>query len=701
MNPKQKAPARVGSSKERVDLEVEVSRYTNSESTLEQGDTPQTSDHSCELERQLDAEVSETRLSSEVISEDVITIREVIAGISDQDHYKKPIQNLRRILSECAGNKKDPRFKAAKLKLDAVVIAGKIDGKIAGAWERGDFKPSGFLQIDMDDVAEPEKVREELRSVDYIISAFISPSGDGVKAIAFIGISRDASDFKTRFEAVRADMASRGFEIDKTCKNANRLMFATWDKDAWTRTTPAIPLKVPKAPPTATPEPLRAEPDSPTASVPESVPASQDLVKLVKKKSRMAKDLYEKGNWEFYKFRSQSDADFSLACSICEVTSQHVQQQALFRDSALYRNERKLECVIKAAKKEVAKNAASLARVDFSSREYEDTGFPTTRCNEIKEATETQDLVLGLLVEAAMSVVYGPSNCGKSFCCLYLAACVAMGIPFFGKEVKQGAVIYFGLEGSVGIRNRIVAMKAGGILSDNAPLHLCFSPLSLLDEGHADLVAKTVARIKQEEQCEVKLIVIDTYTRAMAGGDENSGKDTSAVVATVDAIRAKSTAHVLLIHHCGKDEARGARGHSSLRAATDTEIEITRPDAASPSVVSVKKQRDLPVAEILCFSLMPVHLGIDRRGVPITSCVVQHEERYDLSSRKKGRPKKTPESEILALLPQASTSSWEKVAAEKLKVSSSAFYRAKKCITATGRAVGTANGGWELKLDFR
>jgi len=30
----------------------------------------------------------------------------------------------------------------------------------------------------------------------------------------------------------------------------------------------------------------------------------------------------------------------------------------------------------------------------------------------------------------------------------------------------------------------------------------------------------------------------------------------------------------MIIHHSGKDKNKGARGHSSLRAAVDTEIEI-------------------------------------------------------------------------------------------------------------------------------
>jgi hypothetical protein len=33
---------------------------------------------------------------------------------------------------------------------------------------------------------------------------------------------------------------------------------------------------------------------------------------------------------------------------------------------------------------------------------------------------------------------------------------------------------------------------------------------------------------------------------------------------------------VLVVHHCGRDAARGAGGHSSLRAETDAELEITR-----------------------------------------------------------------------------------------------------------------------------
>lgn len=58
----------------------------------------------------------------------------------------------------------------------------------------------------------------------------------------------------------------------------------------------------------------------------------------------------------------------------------------------------------------------------------------------------------------------------------------------------------------------------------------------------------------------------------MGGGDENSAADMGAVITACDSIRERSSILVVLIHHTGKDTARGAHGHSSLKAASDAEI---------------------------------------------------------------------------------------------------------------------------------
>ena len=94
-----------------------------------------------------------------------------------------------------------------------------------------------------------------------------------------------------------------------------------------------------------------------------------------------------------------------------------------------------------------------------------------------------------------------------------------------------------------------------------------------------------------------------------------------ALVTNGTKIQQKVKAHVLWIHHSGKDEAKGARGHSLLRAATDTEIEIT---AEGRTASRVTKQRELDCSGEFAFTLRVVELGTNRRGKPVTSCVVDY-----------------------------------------------------------------------------
>ena len=108
----------------------------------------------------------------------------------------------------------------------------------------------------------------------------------------------------------------------------------------------------------------------------------------------------------------------------------------------------------------------------------------------------------------------------------------------------------------------------------------------------------------------------------MSGLDENTAPDIAQLVAGLDLIRRATGAHVMLIHHTGKDAARGARRHSTLRAAIDTEIELTR-DEAGQITAEVTKQRDGPTGYRFAYTLRQVELGQDQDGDPVTSCLVE------------------------------------------------------------------------------
>jgi hypothetical protein len=106
----------------------------------------------------------------------------------------------------------------------------------------------------------------------------------------------------------------------------------------------------------------------------------------------------------------------------------------------------------------------------------------------------------------------------------------------------------------------------------------------------------------------------------MAGGNENAPDDMGALVTNGARVQQATGSHVAWVHHSGKDQAKGARGHSLLRAATDTEIEITAENGAR--LARVTKQRDLECSGEFSFSLKAIELGTNHRGKPVTSCVV-------------------------------------------------------------------------------
>jgi hypothetical protein len=236
----------------------------------------------------------------------------------------------------------------------------------------------------------------------------------------------------------------------------------------------------------------------------------------------------------------------------------------------------------------------------------------------IKEAAETAlsssaaPLIKGLLDQGAMTVLYGASNSGKTFVAMDIAYHVATGAPWGGMKVTRFPVLYVAAEGGQGAKKRAAALMAKyGV---DADFYFLLHPVNLL---RADADLEPLVRSIKAMGFSFGLIVIDTLSRAMAGGDENASTDMGAMVKHLDALRAASSAHLMVVHHTGKDATKGARGHSLLRAATDTEIEIV------DSELAVMKQRDLDKSFSTGFGLDVVTLGADEDGDPITSCTVR------------------------------------------------------------------------------
>ena len=238
------------------------------------------------------------------------------------------------------------------------------------------------------------------------------------------------------------------------------------------------------------------------------------------------------------------------------------------------------------------------------------------RAGDIVPVLERQYVIKGWLDRSAVSVLYGPSNVGKSFLALNLAHHVAKGMAWGGRKVSKGRVLYVAAEGGGAFANRVAAL-------DDPEFWVLTVPLTMTGkDSQAGPLAEVMQHLAAVGGAAFDLIVFDTMARVMGGLDENTAPDIADLMRNLDLIRRATGAHVMLVHHSGKDVARGARGHSSLRAAIDTEIELTRDDMGQITA-EVTKQRDGPTGYRFAYSLQQVELGSDQDGDPVTTCLVE------------------------------------------------------------------------------
>lgn len=240
-----------------------------------------------------------------------------------------------------------------------------------------------------------------------------------------------------------------------------------------------------------------------------------------------------------------------------------------------------------------------------------------------EEPEPDEQLVEGVIGRLALSVLYGDSNSGKTFLAIDIACAIGNGGLWMRRHTVPGLVVYLATESPASVRTRLQAFqKHHGRRVPN--VLIVESPINLFD-GSADAAA-VVERIRSAESevgAKCELVIGDTLSRMAAGANENSGEDMGAVIKHAEYIKREAQVHMLLIHHSGKDAAKGARGWSGLRAAIDTEIEVTVDEVTGIRTAEITKQRDIPgKGDRIGFKLESVDMGPGQWDSRRTSCVV-------------------------------------------------------------------------------
>ncbi len=224
----------------------------------------------------------------------------------------------------------------------------------------------------------------------------------------------------------------------------------------------------------------------------------------------------------------------------------------------------------------------------------------------------------GILPEQGLGMVYGPSGIAKSFMALDMLGCISDGRTYGadGRKTKQGRVVYVMAEGAGGMRQRLRAYRHRYPAAHHNFKIIDAAP-NLMNPADVGEVMQTIM-----EAGGADVIMFDTLHSCMAGGDENSAKDMSVLLNHARAIQACINGLVMFVHHSGKDETKGARGSSSIRAAMEVEIELgLNPKFPGKRIARIAKQRDGDDQLMWEFDLEPIIIFGDK---PLSSVIVRH-----------------------------------------------------------------------------
>lgn len=217
---------------------------------------------------------------------------------------------------------------------------------------------------------------------------------------------------------------------------------------------------------------------------------------------------------------------------------------------------------------------------------------------------------------------------GKTAISLKLAIELAAGRDFGPfKITDQRGVLYYALEGTRAIKLRVEAEKRankdrGTDLPANLPLFVVERPTNFItaqDENVAKIVAAD-RYFRDVIGIPMGLIVIDTLTKAMAGADQNSVDDTSALFEIAGKCReAGVKATIVYVHHTGKDGS--TRGSSNIEAEVDLVLKCKKqPDGTT--LMYIHMARSIDDAAMYSFNLSSYDLGVSEQGIALNAPIV-------------------------------------------------------------------------------
>jgi len=257
----------------------------------------------------------------------------------------------------------------------------------------------------------------------------------------------------------------------------------------------------------------------------------------------------------------------------------------------------------------------------LSKKQKAPNALPFQIFDDIVTEGEKPHIIKGVIARGETSSWIGAPGKAKSALLTDLSVHVSAGWDWRGYRIKERcAVIMLAFERAGLLQRRLDAYRRKYGL-EGLPLAIVKAPVDLMSPASVEILTNTIRQVEAHFELSVGLLVLDTFAKAIAygGGDENSARDQNRVLGHLRLIQDKTTAHIALVGHTGKDEARGARGSSAHLGDVDLMVQISG-NLTKSAIIT--KANDQPEGPLTTFKLETFEFGLDEDGDPITTSIV-------------------------------------------------------------------------------
>jgi hypothetical protein len=210
---------------------------------------------------------------------------------------------------------------------------------------------------------------------------------------------------------------------------------------------------------------------------------------------------------------------------------------------------------------------------------------------------DAEPLINDFLCKEQLCRIFGPPKSLKSFIALDMAMCVSTGLRWAGYGTQKARVLYVVAEGARGTKKRIAAWEK----HTETISAVAWYPKAV-QVGDADQMRQLIS------YCTLggfEFIIFDTQARCTVGVKENDNTEMGVIISALDALKERTKACVLLVHHSGTEGGRG-RGATAWDGAVDAEFEVRREPGTTQVTFVSRFQKDIPEAPEIKFEGLPL-----------------------------------------------------------------------------------------------